>query len=167
VSKQELLLNERIRVPSVRLIGDDGEQYGVKDIEDARRIAEELGQDLVLVAPDGEPPVCKVMDYGKFKYRQKKRLHEKHRYQPQIKELRLRPKTEQHDMMVRVKQARFFIERGDRVIINMRFRGREVAHTELGRNLLQRFAAEIEDIAKVERAPVMEHRRMTMVLAKK
>ena len=167
MSKKEALLNERIKAETVRLVGVDGEQYGVKEIEAARNLAEEAGMDLVLVAPDADPPVCRIMDYGKFKYRQKKRQHEHHRHQPQMKELRLRPKTEDHDLMVRVRKAREFIERGDRVMINLRFRGRELAHTELGLRLLDRFAREVEDIAKVEKSPTMEHRRMIMILAGK
>lgn len=167
MSKKEVLINERIDAKSVRLVGDGGEQFGIKDIQDARQIAEEAGQDLVLVAPNADPPVCKVMDYGKFKYKQKKRHHEHHKHQPQIKELRLRPKTEEHDLMVRVRQAKHFIERGDRVVVNVFFRGREMTHTELGRALLGRFAEKVEDIAKIEKPPTMEGRRMSMVLAPK
>ena len=167
MSKKELLLNDSIRASEVRLVGEAGEQFGVKPIEEARRLAEEADVDLVMVAEDAAPPVCKLMDYGKFKYRQKKRQHEQHKHQPQIKELRLRPKTEDHDMMVRVRQAQTFLGRGDRVIINMRFRGREMAHTELGLALMQRFAETLEDIAKIESPPRMQGRRMTMVLAKK
>ena len=167
MSKQDLLLNDRIKATEVRLVGEEGEQYGIKSIDEARRLAEEAGVDLVLVAENATPPVCKIMDYGKFKYRQKKRQHEHHHHQPQMKELRLRPKTEAHDMMVRVRQARHFLERGDRVLVNLRFRGREMAHTDLGQRLLQRFSQELEDIAKIERPPSMEGRRMVMILAKK
>ena len=167
MSKQEVFINDRIRAKEVRLIGENSEQFGMKSIEEARQIAEEAGVDLVLVAPDSDPPVCKVMDYGKFKYRQKKRQHEHHKHQPQLKELRMRPKTEEHDLMVRVKQARQFLERGDRVLVNVRFRGREMAHTELGRALLDRFATALEDVAKVDKAPSMEGRRMNLVLVKK
>ena len=165
--KNEVLMNDRIRAPEVRLVGEESQQFGIKSIEDALKMAEEAGLDLVLVAEQGDPPVAKIMDYGKFKYKQKKRQHEHHHHQPQMKELRLRPKTEDHDLMVRVKQARNFIGRGDRVMVNLRFRGREMAHTELGRNLLERFAVELEDIAKVEKMPAMEHRRMIMILAPK
>lgn len=167
MSSKELSVNERIDAKTVRLVGDAGEQLGIKGIEEARRMAEDAGVDLVLVAPNADPPVCKLMDYGKYKYRQRKRHHEHHKHQPQIKELRLRPKTEEHDLMVRVRQARYFIERGDRVLVNVFFRGREMTHTELGKALLERFVAQVEDIAKVERAPAMESRRMTMVLGKK
>jgi len=120
-----------------------------------------------MVSPEADPPVCKIIDYGKFKYEQKKRQHEHHKHTPQIKELRLRPKTEEHDLMVRVRQARGFIERGDRVIVNVFFKGRELSHAELGRAVLERFCNELQDIAKTERPPHMEGRRMGIVLVKK
>ncbi len=167
MSKQEVFINDRIRVELVMLIGEQGEQLGTKPIADARRIADEAGLDVVLVSPNTDPPVCKIMDYGKFKYQQKKRQHEHHHHQPQLKELRMRPKTEEHDMMVRVKKAREFIERGDRVIVTVMFRGREMAHTDQGRALLERFVVAVEDIAKVDKLPSMEGRKMNMVLAKK
>jgi translation initiation factor IF-3 len=166
VSK-ETLINDRIRDREVRLVGEDGTQYGVKPREEAQRMAEEMGMDLVLVAPDAAPPVCKLMDFGKFKYQQKKRQHETHRHQPQLKELRMRPKTEEHDMMVRVKQAHKFIERGDRVLVTIRFRGREMAHQEMGRSVLEKFSILMEDVAKVDGFPRMEGRRMSMTLVKK
>ena len=164
---KDLPINDRIKAPAVRLIGDQGEQLGVKPTPEAQQLAEEAGLDLVLVAPNADPPVCKIMDYGKFKYQQRKRQHEHHHHQPQMKELRLRPKTEEHDLMVRVRKAREFLERGDRVMINLRFRGREMAHVDLARSLLERFAKEIEDIAKVEKRPSMEGRRMVMIFARK
>lgn len=162
---KDLTMNDQIRASEIRLIGEKGEQLGVKPTAEALRMAEEAGLDLVLVAEAVDPPVAKFMDYGKFKYHQKKRQHEHHHHQPQMKELRLRPKTEEHDLMVRVKQARGFIARGDRVMINLRFRGREMTHTELGRTLLERFAKEVEDIAKVEKMPTIENRRMIMIVA--
>ena len=167
MSTKELRRNDRIDAPTVRVVGEAGEQFGVKEIEEARRLADEAGLDLVLVAPDAEPPVCKIMDYGKFKYQHKKRQHEQHKHQPQMKELRLRPKTEAHDLMVRVRKAQEFLGRGDRVLVNLRFRGRELAHKELASALLQRFANMLEDIAKIETPPRMEGRRMVMILAKK
>lgn len=162
-----MTMNERISARTVRLIGAEGEQLGVQPIEEARRLADEAGLDLVLVSPDAEPPVAKIIDFGKFKYEQKKRQHEHHKHQPQIKELRLRPKTEEHDLLVRVRQARQFIERGDRVIVNVFFRGREMAHPDMGQAVLQRFITELQDIAKSERPPAMEGRRMGIVLVKK
>ena len=167
MSKQETLMNEKILAKTVRLVGEKGEQFGIKLIEEARQLADDAGVDLVMVAEAAAPPVCRLMDFGKFKYRQKKRQHEHHRHQPQMKELRLRPKTEEHDLMVRVHKAREFLQRGDRVLVNVRFRGREMAHTQLGRGLLERFANALEDIAKIEKPPAMESRRMIMILAKK
>jgi translation initiation factor IF-3 len=167
VSKDVAQINDRIRAREVRLIGEDGTQFGIKPRDEALRTAEEQGLDLVLVAPNSEPPVCKIMDYGKFKYKQKKRQHEQHRHQPQLKELRLRPKTEEHDLMVRIKQARKFIERGDRVLVTVRFRGREMAHQELGRGVLDHFAELMDDVAKIETPARMAGRRMSMTLVKK
>jgi len=167
VSTKELPINDRITVKTVRLITDTGEMLGVKTIEDARKLAQEAELDLVMVSPEADPPVCKIIDYGKFKYEQKKRQHEHHKHTPQIKELRLRPKTEEHDLMVRVKQARAFVERGDRVIVNVFFKGRELSHADLGRGVLERFCTELQDIAKSERPPQMEGRRMGIVLVKK
>lgn len=167
MSTKELPINDRITAKTVRLIADSGEMLGVKTIEDARKLAQEAELDLVLVSPEADPPVCKIIDYGKFKYEQKKRQHEHHKHTPQIKELRLRPKTEEHDLMVRVRQARAFIERGDRVIVNVFFKGREMSHSELGRAVLEKFCTELQDIAKSERPPLMEGRRMGIVLVKK
>lgn len=167
MATKELRINERILAPQVRLIGEAGEQLGIQPIEEARRLSGEAGLDLVLVSPEADPPVAKIIDYGKFKYEQKKRQQEHHHHAPQIKELRLRPKTEEHDLLVRAKQARGFIERGDRVIVNVFFRGREMAHSELGMAVLQRFVSELQDIAKPERPPAMEGRRIGVVLVKK
>lgn len=139
---------------------------GLMITSEAVRLAQEAGMDLVEVAPDADPPVCKIMDYGKFKYDQKKKSHHAKVKQKttQMKELRLRPKTEEHDLLVKVKKAREFLGDGDRVQINMLFRGREMAHIELGKNLMQRFADEVADIGKVEKSASMEGRRMTMFL---
>lgn len=167
MSTKELPINERITAKTVRLIAESGDMLGVKTIEDARKLALEAELDLVMVSPEADPPVCKIIDYGKFKYEQKKRQHEHHKHTPQIKELRLRPKTEEHDLMVRVRQARAFIERGDRVIVNVFFKGRELSHAELGRAVLEKFCNSLQDIAKSERPPLMEGRRMGIVLVKK
>jgi translation initiation factor IF-3 len=138
----------------------------VVDADDARRIAREKGLDLVEVSPDARPPVCKIMDYGKFKYDQKKKEHDSRRRQHkvQIKEIRLRPKIGQHDIEYKLKKAREFLEAGDKVQLNMLFRGREMAHIDVGRQKLDAFAAMLEDISKVERRAKMEGRRMTMLL---
>ena len=164
---KEQPINDHIQAETVRLVGEEGEQLGTKAIAEARQLAEDAGVDLVLVAPNADPPVCKLMDFGKFKYRQKKRQHEHHHHSPQIKELRMRPKTEEHDLLVRTRKAREFLERGDRVLVTVRFRGREMAHTELAIALLERFSRQVEDLAKVEKTPSMEHRRMTMILVRK
>ena len=161
------MVNDMIEAPIVRLISQEGEQLGMKPVAEARQLAEEAGQDLVLVAPGSEPPVARIMDYGKFKYELKKKQHHTHKHQSQLKELRLRPKTEEHDLQVRISHARKFLERGDRVLVNMLFRGREMAHTDLGLLLLERFAEALSDIAKVEKAPSMEHRRLGMILVQK
>lgn len=139
---------------------------GLMITSEAIRLAQEAGLDLVEVAPDADPPVCKVMDYGKFKYDQKKKSHQAKVKQKttQMKELRLRPKTEEHDLLVKVKKAKEFLLDGDRVQINMLFRGREMAHIELGKGLMQRFADEVVGVGKVEKSASMEGRRMTMFL---
>ncbi|MCD6404599.1 MAG: translation initiation factor IF-3 [Planctomycetes bacterium] len=160
-------INEDIRIPQVRLVDSEGNQKGLMLTEGALRLAREAKLDLVEVAPDADPPVCKIMDYGKFKYEQKKKVHQGRTKQKvsQVKELRIRPKTEDHDLMVKVKKAKQFLENGDRVQINMLFRGREMAHIDLGKNLLERFAAEVEGFGKVEKSANLEGRRMTLLLA--
>jgi len=129
---------------------------GVMTARDALHRAFSVGLDLLEISPNADPPVVKILDYGKYKYEQKKRQQVHHHHAPQIKELRLRPKTEEHDLLVRVKQARGFIDRGDRVIVNVFFRGREMAHSELGMAVLERFVTELKDIAKPERAPALK-----------
>ena len=159
-------MNEAIRIRQVRLIDDEGNQIGVVDTDHARRIAQEKGLDLVEVSPDARPPVCKVMDYGKFKYDQKKKEHDsrKKQHKIQIKEIRLRPKIGQHDIEYKSKRARQFLEEGHKVQLNMLFRGREMAHIDVGRAVLLKFAEQLSDLSKVERAPKMEGRRLTMLL---
>lgn len=151
----------------VRLIDAEGKQMGLMITSEALKLAREAGMDLVEVAPDSSPPVCKIMDFGKYKYDQKKKAHQAKAKQKivHVKELRLRPKTEEHDLLVKIKKARAFLENGDRVQINMLFRGREMAHIELARGLLERFANEVGDLGKVDQSASLEGRRMTMVLA--
>jgi translation initiation factor IF-3 len=163
---QEPRMNERIRVPEVRLIGADGEQIGVVDTDNARERAREAGLDLVEVAPAARPPVCRLMDYGKYKYEQRKKQQKarEKQHRIKIKGIRLRPKTDEHDFQVKLGHARRFLEQGNKVQVTLLFRGREMAHIELGRNLLLRFAAELEDVSSVERLPKMEGRRMTLLL---
>lgn len=153
----------------MRLIDAEGQQVGVVPREEALRRALEAAMDLVEVAPDAKPPVCKLLDWGKFKYRQKKHSHqaEVKKHQTQIKEIRLTPKTEEHDLEIRLQRAREFLLRRDKVFINMRFRGREMFHADLGQALMDRMVKALEDVAKVEQASRMEGRRLTMTLAPK
>jgi translation initiation factor IF-3 len=148
------------------LIGADGKQLGLMITSEAKRLAQESSLDLVEVAPDAAPPVCKIMDYGRFKYQQKKKAHQARTRQKvaQLRQLRLRPKTEEHDLSFKVKKAREFLKDGDRVQINMLFRGREMAHIELGRGLMERFAEEVVDVGKVEKSASLEGRKMTLML---
>jgi len=151
------------------LIDETGTQLGIVAIDEALRIASERGLDLVEVAPEVQPPVCRIMDYGKYKYDQskKEKASRKRQHTVQIKEIRFRPKIDEHDLMFKVKHARKFLEEGNRVKVTVRFRGREMAHREFGTKLLDRVKEELQDIAKVEREPQMEGRLMVMHLAKK
>ena len=162
-------INEQIRISPLRVVDAEGELVGVISVDEARKIATESGLDLVEVAPNARPPVCRIMDYGKFKYDQKKKLAKNSKqHQVQVKEIRLRPKTGDHDVDFKVKRARTFLEGGDKVKINVIFRGRENAHHERGRELLTGIVERLEDIAKIERAPGMESgRTMSATLAPK
>jgi translation initiation factor IF-3 len=159
-------VNELIRSPQVRLISQEGEQLGIKSLGDAMAIARESKLDLVEVAPQAQPPVCRLMDYGKYKYRQKKRAHQAraHHHRVHTKEIRLHPKTGDHDLEVKARHARKLLGLGDKIQVNVFFKGREMAHRELGYAVLGKFAAHLEDIAKIERDARPEGRRMTMVL---
>lgn len=141
-------------------------QVGVISKEEAIAKAKSVESDLVEVAPDASPPVCRIMNYGKFKYKQKKKMHQK-QHVVQLKELRLRPKTGEHDIQTKIRQARKFLENKDRVLINMMFKGRERAHAELGDEILKQIAAALEDIAKVEKDKISDERRMGMILSPK
>lgn len=160
-------MNERIRVKRVRLIAPDGGQIGEKDIDEARWLAAQLGLDLVEVAPDARPPVVRMMDYGKYKYDQSVKAREARKNQTRtvIKEVQFRPKIGASDYEVKRKRVVKFLRQGDKVKCTMRFRGREVAHPELGRNILQRLYEDVEDYAEIETMPKLEGRNMTMVLA--
>jgi translation initiation factor IF-3 len=157
-----------IRIRQVRLIDDEGNQLGIVETLDAKRIAAEKGLDLVEVSPDARPPVCKIMDYGKFKYLQKKKEHESRRKQHtvQLKEIRLRPKIGDHDVEYKIRKAREFLQDGDKVQVNMIFRGREMAHIDVGREVMNEFVKGLEDIAKIERPAKLEGKRMTVILTK-
>ncbi|TVM00121.1 MAG: translation initiation factor IF-3 [Candidatus Brocadia sp. WS118] len=163
---QELRINERIRSSTVRLIDENGVQVGVISKEDAIAKARTVELDLVEVAPDATPPVCRIMNYGKFKYKQKKKLHQK-QHVVQLKELRLRPKTGEHDIQTKIRQARKFLENKDRVLVSIMFKGRERAHTELGESILKQISDALEDIAKVEKEKISDERRMGIILSPK
>ncbi len=160
-------INERIRVPEVRLVGPAGEQVGIVRIEDALRMAFEADLDLVEVAPEAKPPVCKLMDFGKFKYESavKAREARKNQVNTVIKEMKLRPKIDQHDYETKKNHVERFLGQGDKVKITIMFRGREQSRPELGYKLLQKLAADIGELAVIESAPVQDGRNMTMVLA--
>ncbi|GAA4704410.1 translation initiation factor IF-3 [Brevibacillus fulvus] len=164
-----MLVNEAIRAREVRLIGPDGAQLGVVPLKEALRIAQEADLDLVNVAPTAKPPVCRVMDYGKFKYEQAKKEKEARRNQKtiEIKEVRFSSNIEEHDFQTKLRNVRKFLEDEDKVKCTIRFRGREITHSEIGQQVLERLAALCEDIATVERKPKIEGRSMIMILAPK
>jgi translation initiation factor IF-3 len=159
-------VNEKIRIREVRLIDHTGRQVGVVPTDRAMGMAREAGLDLVEVSPDSRPPVAKIMDYGKYKYERKKQQQEsrKKSHTVQVKEVRLRPKTDKHDFDVKLGRARQFLMDGDKVQINMMFRGRELAHLEVGRQVVDRFAQALDDLAKMERPPIFEGKRMTCLM---
>ena len=159
--------NRRIRAREVRVIGPGGEQLGVMPIDQALSYAQQQGLDLVEVSPMSKPPVCKVMDYGKFKYDEKKRANEARKKQVvvRIKEVKMRPKTEDHDYEFKVNNIRRFLEDGDKARVTIMFRGREITHKEIGQNLLSDVVGDLKDAAVIEQAPRMEGRPMFMILA--
>lgn len=162
-------MNEEIRVPQVRLIDEAGEMLGVMSIRDALYKAYQAGLDLLEISPNAVPPVCKITDYGKFKYEQQKKANEARKKQKvvEIKEIKVRPNIDDHDYEVKMKQAKSFIGEGDKVKVTLRFRGREMAHQELGVKLLERIRTELTELVKVEQMPRLENRQMIMVLAPK
>ena len=162
-------INDLIRADSVRCIGADGEQLGVIPINEALKIAENLNLDLVEIQPNVDPPVCKILDYGKFKYEAQKRKNEARKKQKiiDVKENKLRPNIDNNDFIVKMKQVKKFIENGDKVKITLRFRGREMAHQTLGATVLDRVQDETEELCKVETLPKLEGRQMVMILAPK
>ncbi|MFP1630241.1 translation initiation factor IF-3 [Zhengella sp. ZM62] len=159
--------NQEIRVPRVQLIGEDGANLGEVSIQDALARAEDAGLDLVEISPNASPPVCKILDLGKLKYEKQKKAAEARKKQKtiEIKEIKMRPNIDTHDYEVKMKAVRRFFEDGDKVKVTLRFRGREMAHQELGMQLLNKVRAEVEEIAKVEAEPKLEGRQMMMVLA--
>ncbi|MBD5445337.1 MAG: translation initiation factor IF-3 [Lachnospiraceae bacterium] len=162
-------MNEQIRDKEVRVIGEDGEQLGIMSSKEALKLAEEAGVDLVKIAPTAKPPVCKIVDYGKFKYEQTRKEKEAKKKQRtiEIKEIRLSPNIDTNDLNTKVNAARKFITKGDRVKVTLRFRGREMTHMNNSKHILDDFAEALSDIAVVEKAPKVEGRSMTMFLAEK
>ncbi len=165
----DLMINEQIRDKEVRLIGVNGEQLGIMSARDAMRIAREAELDLVKIAPTAKPPVCKIIDYGKFKYEQARKEKEARKKQKtiEIKEVRLSPNIEENDLNTKVSAARKFIQKGDKVKVTLRFRGREMAHVQKTKQILDVFAEKLSDIAVVEKAPKLEGRQMMMFLTEK
>ena len=168
-SKEGPRVNEDIRVPRVLLIDEHGEKQGVMPTASALEAAEEAGLDLVEVSPNSDPPVCKILDYGKFKFQEQKKKNEARKRQKvvEIKEIKLRPNIDIHDYDVKARSMHRFFEEGDKVKVTLRFRGREMAHQDIGYRLLQRVKSETAEVAKVEAEPLMEGRQMVMVLAPK
>ena len=163
------MINEQIRDREVRLIGADGAQLGVMSSREAMRLAEEAGLDLVKIAPTAKPPVCKIVDYGKFKYEQVRKEKEARKKQRtiEIKEIRLSPNIDTNDLNTKINAARKFLTKGDKVKVTLRFRGREIAHMNNSKHILDDFAKELSDIAVMEKAPKVEGRSMTMFLTEK
>lgn len=166
---KDLLINENIRAREVRLIDSNGEQLGIVPLKEALRIAEERNLDLVNVAPQAKPPVCRIMDYGKYRYEQSKREKEARKNQKiiTIKEVRLSPTIEEHDLQTKLKSVVKFLQQGDKVKVSVRFRGRQITHTDIGRRVLERIIADVADLAVVEKKPNMEGRNMMIILAPK
>ncbi len=160
-------VNRKIRVPEIRVIGEDGEQLGIMPTIQALRRAESGGLDLVEVQPRAKPPVCKIMDYGKYKYEQSRKLAESKKKQQHIelKEVKLRPKTGEHDFEVKLKRLKKFLERGDKGKVTVMFRGREIVHPDIGREMLNRIIQALGDEATIEQQPRLEGRQMVMIVA--
>jgi translation initiation factor IF-3 len=167
IDTKQQRVNEQIRVPQVRVIGAEGSQMGIMTIDDALSAARLAGQDLVEVAPTERPPVCRIMDYGKYKYQQKKRQHKTHTHQIRIKEIRVRPKTGEHDVNVKIGRAREFLVHKDKVLLSVMFKGRELAHIEEGHRVIGEIIAQLEDVSRVEAPPSQQGRRIVCTLSPK
>ena len=159
-------VNEEIRVPQVRLIDQDGEMLGVMSARDAIQRAYAVGLDLLEISPNADPPVCKILDFGKFKYEQQKKKNEAKKRQKviEIKEVKVRPNIDENDYQVKLRAMKSFIEEGDKVKVTLRFRGREMAHQDIGVKVLERIRGDLDGTTKVEQMPKMENRQMVMVL---
>jgi len=170
-SKGNLLINEQIKASQVLVIGPNGEQVGVKPLNDALTLASYAGLDLVLINPNGNPPVCKVMDYNKFKYEKNKKEKEALKRQKanmsELKEFRLSPVIDVGDFETKLKQVTKYLQKGDKIKLSIRFKGRQMAHTDIGKDVLLRFSARLEDLADVEQQPKLDGRSMTMLLTPK
>ncbi|MGE5517566.1 MAG: translation initiation factor IF-3 [Bacteroidota bacterium] len=160
-------VNREIDARSIRLVGADGEMIGVVTLREGLVMAEEAGLDLVEVSPNAEPPVCKILDYGKFKYEAQKKKNEAKKKQKviEVKEIKLRPNIDDNDYDVKMRNMRKFLEEGDKVKVTLRFRGRELAHQDLGMKVLERVRDDLEGLGKIEQVPKMEGRQMVMVIA--
>ncbi|HOP40832.1 MAG TPA: translation initiation factor IF-3 [Geobacteraceae bacterium] len=169
MAKPTVNINQAIRAREVRVVGAESDQLGIMPLKEALALAESQHLDLVEVSPNSTPPVCRIMDYGKYKYQQSKKQQEarKKQVQIQLKEIKLRPKTDEHDLQFKIKHARRFIEEGNKAKISVIFRGREITHTELGQRALDRFVEELEDIANIEVRPRMEGRNMYIIVSPK
>ena len=162
-------VNHLIRVPEVRVIGPEGEQFGVLKTSEALKQAQEVGFDLVEVAPNSEPPVCRIMDFGKFKYEQSKKEHKirQHQKSTQVKEIKLRPRTDKHDIETKIRQIRSFVADGNKTRVTVVFRGREMANQELGRQVMGKIIEEVGEFAVLESPPKMEGRNLYVIFAPK
>lgn len=165
----ELMLNEQIRDKEVRLVGEDGEQLGIMSAKDALKLAKEANLDLVKIAPTAKPPVCKIVDYGKYRYEQTRREKEAKKKQKvtEVKEIHLSPNIDVNDLVTKANQARKFVEKGNKVKVALRFRGREMAHMTTGKEVLDTFFEKLSDVAVIEKPAKLEGRSMIMVLAEK
>lgn len=168
-SKKGLRVNNEIAVDEIRLIDDSGENHGTVNIDKGLSMAKEAGLDLVEISPNAEPPVCKILDYGRFRYAAQKKasLAKKKQKTVEVKEIKLRPGIEKHDYDVKMRSVDKFLSGGDKVKVTLRFRGREMAHQELGMDLLKRVQEDFQELAKIEQAPKMEGRQIVMVLSPK
>lgn len=169
MATKNIRINEEIRAREVRLIDQDGNQKGIIPIQEALEAAREAGLDLIEVAPSANPPVCKILDFGKYKYDQEKRQKEAKKKQKlvKMKEIRMQPKIEEHDLQFKAKHIREFLEDGNKVKVTVRFKGRELAHTELGRDVLEKVLEYVEDGFNIDKKPAMEGRAMSMILSPK
>ena len=165
----KLRVNREIRIREVRVIGPAGEQHGIMPTAEALKTAQDSGHDLVEVAPTSQPPVCRIMDYGKYKYEQSKKEHQTRRHQKstQVKEIKLRPRTGKHDLEIKIRQIRAFLADGNKTKVTVTFRGREMANQELGRAMMTAVIAQLADCGQIEHTPRMEGRSLIMVMAPK